>query len=241
MVPSGWRSTRPTRSPRWRRRGCRRSWRGRPQRRRESRPGTRSRPAQRGGLADHRRQAPQPIVTSSPWNSMRPRHPSILRTMPRYPRSLTIVLCSLPQDRDGQLLLVGEHQRLPTSSTSWGMMKMSAGPPQRRDVWNASGSLKRTSPRISQHAGLLLRPEPDHRSGSRASPGAPAPGPRSRRRRPPRGSGPITGPNDVEERLHRLGPVAHVSDIAAAAPPIPSARLRACTRGSAARPPDRCR
>src|SRR5262245_15725524 len=46
------------------------------------------------------------------------------------------------------------------SSRSCGWTKMSAGPPMRSDVWKLSGSLNRTSPRISPSIGasFCLRP-----------------------------------------------------------------------------------
>src|SRR5574342_1057028 len=164
--------------------------------------------------------APQPMVTSSPWNSMRPRQPSILSTMPRKPRSRTSVLCPLPRRAMGSFSLSANISVFRTSSTSCGMMKMSAGPPQRSDVWNASGSLKRTSPRISpsmpvsfsargRGRGLARGQALTHLVRDRADVAG------------PEGQDQVTGPNGAEERLHHLGPVAHVSNIAAAARPDP--------------------
>src|SRR5688572_29587552 len=109
-----------------------------------------------------------------------------------------------------------------TSSTSWGMMKMSAGPPHRSDVWNASGSLKRTSPRISPSmlVSFSARGPPAGRGLTRGQ--ALAHLVRDRADvAGPEGQDQVTGPDGSEERLHRLGPVAHVPDIPAGAPRDP--------------------
>src|SRR5262249_56504657 len=103
-------------------------------------------------------------------------------------------------------------------STSCGMMKMSAGPPQRSDVWNASGSLNRTSPRISPSMPVSFSAQGD--GGGRARGQLLA---QLVAHRPdvagPEGQDQVTGPNGPEDGLHHLGPVAHVSDVAAGAAP----------------------
>src|SRR5215470_8751916 len=160
------------------------------------------------------RPAPQPMVTSSPWNSMRPRHPSILSTIPRKPLSRTSVLCPLPRRATGSFSLSANISVFRTSSTSCGMMKMSAGPPQRSDVWNASGSLKRTSPRISPSMQVSFSAQ-----GAVRGRACGQPLPQLVRHRPdvagPEGQDQVAGPNGVEDSLHHLAPVTHVSDVAA--------------------------
>src|SRR4029079_10316370 len=106
------------------------------------------------------------------------------------------------------------------SWTSCGMMKMSAGPPQRSDVWNASGSLKRTSPRISPSMPVSLSAR-DVRPGlPRGQALAHLVRDRSHVARP-EGQDQVAGPDYAEESLHHLGPVTHVSDVAAGARPNP--------------------
>src|SRR5262245_46427899 len=165
------------------------------------------------------RVAPQPMVTSSPWDSIRPRQPSILRPMPRKPRSRTSVLCPLPSRATGSFSLSANISVFRTSSTSWGMMKMSAGPPQRSDVWNASGSLKRTSPRISPSMPVSFSARNAVARCGLARPQALAHLVRDRTDvAGSEGQDQVARPDGEEEDLHHVGPVTHVSDIPTAAP-----------------------
>src|SRR3972149_7397340 len=161
--------------------------------------------------------APQPIVTSSPWNSIRPRHPSRLTTIPRTPLSLTTTLLPPPRTTTGSFSSSAYMSALRTSSTSWGSTKMSAGPPQRSDVWKANGSLTRTSPRISPSMALsFCAPIPPVRGGVGAGAGGQARehlvGDAPDVPRPQR-EDQVAGPHDAEEELDELPPVAHVSDL----------------------------
>src|SRR6185503_20622638 len=96
------------------------------------------------------------------------------------------------------------------------MMKMSAGPPQRSDVWNASGSLKRTSPRISPSMPVSFSARDVGRGLARRQALAHLVRDRSHVARP-EGQDQVAGADSVEESLHHLGPVTHVSDVAAGA------------------------
>src|SRR5438552_10418745 len=165
------------------------------------------------------RPAPPPMVTSSPWNSMRPRQPSSLITMPRMPRSLTSTLLPPPSTWTGSFSLSAKISALRTSSTSWGNTKMSAGPPHRSDVWKARGSLNRTSPRISPSMpvsfcapvvgglGVARGQALSHLVGDRADVAG------SQREHQ------VAGPEDPEEEVHHRRLVAQVSDV-----PVPALR-----------------
>ena len=147
------------------------------------------------------------------------------------------MLCPLPRIAIGSFSLSANISVFRTSSTSWGMMKMSAGPPQRSDVWNARGSLKRTSPRISPS--MLVSFSARGRITGRGLTRVQALAHLVRDRADvagPEGQDQVTGPGDAEESLHDLGPVAHVSDIAAAARPDPLGQTRAVTPGIGASP-----
>src|SRR5215470_5451728 len=100
------------------------------------------------------RLTPAPATASSPWNSARPRQPSSLRTTPRTPRSLTSRLLPPPMTSRESCSRSANDSASRMSSTSWGTMKMSAGPPMRKEVWKLRGSLNRTSPRISPSMSL---------------------------------------------------------------------------------------
>src|SRR5262245_20577191 len=160
--------------------------------------------------------APQPVVPSSPWNSMRPRQPSSLITIPRTPLSLTRTLFPPPRTTTGSFSLSAYMSALRTSSTSWGRTKMSAGPPQRREVWKASGSLNRTSPRISPSMAPSCAPIVlDLRGGRRGVHGQAC---EHLVGDAPDVSGPqrddqVPGPRDAEEELDELSPVSDVSDL----------------------------
>src|SRR5262249_32985256 len=161
------------------------------------------------------RPAPQPIVTSSPWNSMRPRQPSSLMTMPRTPLSFTTTLLPPPRTTTGSFSLSAYMRALRTSSTSWGKTKMSAGPPQRREVWKASGSLNRTSPRISPSMALSFCAPIVLGSGGVGGGGQPG---TELVGHPPDVPGSqrddqVAGPHDAEEELDELPPVADVPDL----------------------------
>src|SRR6185295_5987918 len=106
------------------------------------------------------------------------------------------------------------------------MMKMSAGPPQRSDVWNASGSLKRTSPRISPsmpvsfsargtvaQRGLARGQALTHLVRDRTDVAG------------SEGQDQVARPDGAEESLHDLGPLTQVSDIPAAPPLDPLGQL----------------
>src|ERR1700730_2022764 len=95
------------------------------------------------------RLTPAPATASSPLNSARPRQPSSLSTTPRTPRSLTSRLLPPPMTSIESCSRSANDSAQRMSATSWGTMKMSAGPPMRKEVWKLSGSLNRTSPRIS--------------------------------------------------------------------------------------------
>src|SRR5437764_2008664 len=95
------------------------------------------------------RLTPAPATASSPWNSARPRQPSSLSTTPRTPRSRTSRLLPPPRTATGNCSRSAKSKAWRMSSTSCGTTKMSAKPPMRNDVWKLSGSLNRTSPRIS--------------------------------------------------------------------------------------------
>src|SRR4029453_7689523 len=100
------------------------------------------------------------------------------------------------------------------------MMNMSAGPPHRSDVWNASGSLKRTSPRISPTMLVSFSARGRGRGLARAQ--ALAHLIRDRTYvAGPEGQDQVTRPDGAEELVHHFRPVAHVSDIAAATRPDP--------------------
>src|SRR4029453_9776462 len=102
------------------------------------------------------RLTPAPATASSPWNSARPRQPSSLRTTPRTPRSPTSRLLPPPMTSSDSCSRSANDSASRMSSTSCGTMKMSAGPPMRKEVWKLRGSLNRTSPRISPS--MLLSP-----------------------------------------------------------------------------------
>src|SRR6266566_2719244 len=112
------------------------------------------------------RLTPAPATASSPLNSARPRQPSSLSTTPRTPRSLTSRLLPPPMTSIESCSRSAKDSAKRMSSTSWGTMKMSAGPPIRKEVWKLSGSLNRTSPRISPS----MRLSPFRRVGTVAEP-----------------------------------------------------------------------
>src|SRR5262245_3851756 len=108
------------------------------------------------------------------------------------------------------------------------MMKMSAGPPQRSDVWNASGSLKRTSPRISPSMPVSFSARGTVAGRRLAHRQALAHLVRDRTDvAGSEGQDQVARPDGAEEDLHDLGPVSHVSDIPAAAALDPLGQLPA--------------
>src|SRR4029453_8306537 len=100
------------------------------------------------------------------------------------------------------------------------MMKMSAGPPQRSDVWNASGSLKRTSPRISPSMPVSFSARDVGRGLARRQALAHLVRDRSHVARP-EGQDQVAWADGAKERLHHLGPVTLVLDVTAGARPEP--------------------
>src|SRR2546422_1031836 len=87
--------------------------------------------------------------TADEDRAARPRQPSSLSTTPRTPRSRTTRLLPPPTTATGSCSRSANISAWRMSSTSWGTTKISAGPPMRSEVWKLSGSLNRTSPRIS--------------------------------------------------------------------------------------------
>ena len=111
---------------------------------------------------------------------------------------------------------------------------MSAGPPQRSDVWKPSGSLKRTSPRISPSMPSPSRPR--RRTGlARGQALAHLVRDRSHVARP-EGQDQVARPGDARRMIHHLGPVAHVSDVDGPCAPDPLGQVRAWTPGIGASP-----
>src|SRR6185369_6842886 len=81
------------------------------------------------------------------------------------------------------------------SSTSCGTTKMSANPPMRSEVWKLSGSLNRTSPRISPSIDLSFEPSQNVRPKLAHVAGA-------------QGDDQVTGPADLGHVVDDAGAIA---------------------------------